>query len=242
MPDSRCQHHQLACQESSLRLVRPPDRVEFAQAEGTAPGGYYVERADGTASFLCRDHFQLVLRITVSLLCDSSNHARRQRRADMNRHTITKFRSLFSWITHVGCLVPQAGWIRVGFRSLFSWITHVGCWSASGRTSAPSCFDPCSPGSRSSARRGRGRPRRRSMFRSLFSWITLFGIAGRGASGFPTKSFDPCSPGSRSSAWNREPNPTAGYGFRSLFSWITLFGYLQKAIMWATSGVIHNLW
>src|SRR5581483_4681415 len=71
------------------------------------------------------------------------------------------FRSLFSWITHVG-----AGHVSLSrpaatiFRSLFSWITHVGAYTPPPGDSNPEDFDPCSPGSRTSGPYRTSGPRR----------------------------------------------------------------------------------
>src|SRR6185437_14158142 len=110
------------------------------------------------------------------------------------------FRSLFSWMQHVGVLDPRgARRHQPGFRSLFSWMQHVGEYGPTvhslprkvsilvlldaARRLRPRhfsvwdhlCFDPCSPGCSTSATSSR-------------------------APGMLDKSFDPCSPGCSTSA------------------------------------------
>src|SRR6185437_2680117 len=77
---------------------------------------------------------------------------------------------------HVGNAVRAHGQPANLFRSLFSWMQHVGprmTWP----WPAPTGFDPCSPGCSTSASTVQPFTACRAKFRSLFSWMQHVGYA-----------------------------------------------------------------
>ena len=112
--------------------------------------------------------------VSILVLLD---HALRRCCTATNWRTAQVFRSLFCWITLFG---PASGHVvarlAAEFRSLFCWITLFGSVHAKRRIATGAGFDPCSAGSRSSARcTSRLRQQAGEEFRSLFCWITLIG-------------------------------------------------------------------
>src|SRR6185437_10411397 len=143
----------------------------------------------------CRGVLTCIL-VSILVLLDAA----RRHENDVALAGADGFRSLFSWMQHVGVLDPRgARRHQPGFRSLFSWMQHVGEYGPTvhslprkvsilvlldaARRLRPRhfsvwdhlCFDPCSPGCSTSATASR-------------------------APAMLDKSFDPCSPGCSTSA------------------------------------------
>jgi len=117
---------------------------------------------------------------------------------------------------HVGTVsIATAARSRLcGFRSLFSWMQHVGYPRVGTPYTltaiAPACFDPCSPGCSTSASSSTSHLPGVNGFRSLFSWMQHVGwLVSHPCNRCRRRGFDPCSPGcSTSASLGRSSPPT----------------------------------
>src|SRR6185437_3985258 len=129
-----------------LDAARRPHVIDTAHV----PAGCFDPCSPGCSPSACsgRQESSSELRVSILVLLDA---ARRQqmRSDDLEIHYM--FRSLFSWMQHVGgmdCALSVS--ITTRFRSLFSWMQHVGATRHTGPTA-------------------------RNQFRSLFSWMQHVG-------------------------------------------------------------------